>query len=91
MPLEDERLGKLLDRAFGLARSELEGIDDAARELAGVAEGDVALMADAIRWVRSRVDDGGDRELKQVASLLRRSLEIGQWDWDAYEGRPAPR
>jgi hypothetical protein len=82
---EDARVQTLLHRAFAFADQDLSGINEAARELAECAGGDVAVMEGAIRRVRAQVHSGGDRRTKQVSSLLRRALEIGEWDWETYE------
>jgi hypothetical protein len=76
---------RVLGRAFAFADQELAGIEDAAKELAQLAGGDVAVMEAAIRRVRAGAQSGGDRRIKQVASLLRRALEIGVWDWERYQ------
>lgn len=81
--LDQVALTAVLVRASELAGEELAGIDDAASELAALAAGDVRLMAAAIRRIRGEVEAGGGRAVKQVASLLRRALEIGTWDWEA--------
>ena len=95
--IDDARVAGLIERAYALAGQELEGIDDAARELARTADGDVEVVAAAIRRIRSAVTEaagqaedaggaggagGADRATKQVASLLRRALEIGEWNWE---------
>jgi hypothetical protein len=86
--IDDARVAGLIERAYALAGQELEGIDDAARELARAADGDVEVAAAAIRRIRSAVAEGpegaaaADRATKQVASLLRRALEIGEWNWE---------
>lgn len=82
---DETRVTALVAEAYALADGDLAGIDDAARELASVARGDVRVIAAAIRQVRAQVESGGDRATKQVASLLRRALEIGTWDWESYE------
>jgi hypothetical protein len=82
---QDAQLEKLLRRVYVLAEQPLAGIDEAASELATIAGGDVGVMEPAIRRVRAAVDEAGDQRSKQAASLLRRALEIGDWDWPAYE------
>jgi Asp/Glu/hydantoin racemase len=82
---DDPRVQALLGRAFTFADEDLSGINEAAMELARVAGGDVAVIGTAIRWTRGEVRAVGDRRTKQVASLLRRALEIGEWDWASYE------
>ncbi len=78
------RVKALLDLAYRLADGDLSGINEAAHELAVSAGGEVAVIAGAVRQVRALVEAGGDRATKQVASLLRRALEVGEWDWGAY-------
>src|SRR5258708_4121977 len=79
--LDEARVDDLIDRAYALAGQEMAGIDDAARELARTAGGSVEVVAAAIRRIRAALGGGSDHATKQVASLLRRALEIGEWDW----------
>jgi len=72
--IDEAVLRTLLGRALELANEDLDGINEAASELAG---GEVSLMTAAIRRIRNEVDADGSRRVKQVASLLRRALEIG--------------
>jgi len=81
----DDRLAKVVARAYELADEELLGIDDAARDIASLCEGDVAVINGVRRIVGDRLAAEPDRRNKQAASLIRRALEIGRWDWEAYE------
>ena len=82
---EDPGVQRVLGRALEFADQELSGIEEAAKELAQLAGGDVAVMEAAIRRTRAEAQSGGDRRIKQVASLLRRALEIGVWEWERYQ------
>jgi hypothetical protein len=86
---ESELVAVLLERAYELATGPLAGIEDAAKELAQLA-GDSVTVSTARRIVLSRVEGGGGPSDQQVASLLRRAIELGggRWDWD--DTRPVP-
>jgi hypothetical protein len=84
----DERVERILARAHQMADEPLEGIDEAAKELAALAGGDVAVVARLRQVAAANVDAEPDRHNKQVLSLVRRAIEIGRWDWDAYEAAP---
>lgn len=67
----------------GLAESPLEGIEDAADELAALAARDRMLMERVRRrLLAERKGAPGDRTLKQMLALWRRALERGVWDWE---------
>jgi hypothetical protein len=84
----DARVELVLARARRFADDDLEGIEEAAKDLARLAGGDVAVVAGARqRAVRAVADDPG-RHSKQVLSLIRRAMEVGDWDWGAYEAPP---
>jgi uncharacterized protein (DUF2267 family) len=80
----DDQLRDLLDRGYELAAGRLEGINEAALELADAAGDDRRVMERAIRVVAERVRVDPSHANKQVASLLRRAIELGmlRWDWD---------
>ncbi|MFN2607167.1 MAG: hypothetical protein ABR511_04635 [Acidimicrobiales bacterium] len=72
---------RLLDRAFELAQSGLEGINEVAIELAELTGGDRGLIEGALRRARALAESEPSRLTKQVSALLRRALELGDWDW----------
>jgi hypothetical protein len=84
----DERVEQILARAHQMADEPLEGIEDAAKELAELAGGDIAVVARIRQVAAGSVDAEPDRHNKQVLSLVRRAMEVGRWDWDAYEATP---
>ncbi len=88
--LHDERVQQVVTRAYELSDEDLEGIDDAAREIAGLCHGDIAVIDAARRAIHADVDRDPSRQHKQAASLVRRALEIGHWDWEAYESGAEP-
>jgi hypothetical protein len=77
----DERLEVVLARARALAEGRLEGINEAALELAALAGGDRTVIERARRQVNLEVDRQPTTHAKQMASLIRRSLELGEWEW----------
>jgi hypothetical protein len=79
-----QRAAALLARAYQLADSELEGIDEAAQELAAMTGDDLTVIDRARRLTIDRLAESPDRATKQVASLIRRALEVGmsRWHWD---------
>ena len=84
----DARVEQILARARQFADGDLDGIEEAAKELAEMAGGDVAVVARARQGAARAVADDPGRHSKQVLSLIRRAIEVGQWDWDAYEAEP---
>jgi hypothetical protein len=86
----DDQLRDLLDRGYQLAASQLEGINEAALELADAAGDDRRVMERAIRVVAERVRVEPSHANKQVASLLRRAIESGMWRWDWDDTRQVP-
>lgn len=86
----DDRVLALLARAYQLANSDLEGINEAAEELVAMSGEDLAVISKARRMVLERVAAGPDRATRQVASLIRRAIELGgsRWRWD--DTRPVP-
>lgn len=77
----DERASDLLTRAEQIAAGPLEGIDDAARELARLTGGDLRVLERARRAAISASRDAPSPAARQTVSLLRRALEVGAWDW----------
>ena len=77
----------MIARALELADEDLLGIDQAALDVAVLCEGDIAVIDAARRHVNELIAGSPDRRNKQAASLIRRALEIGHWDWAAYEER----
>lgn len=77
----DEAAGALLARAAEIASGPLEGIEEAAKELAAMTGGDLRVLERARRLAleAERADPG--RLSRQVVSLLRRAIEVGRWDW----------
>jgi hypothetical protein len=81
---------QLLDRSYELAASRLEGINEAALELADAAGDDRRVMERAIRVVAERVRVDPSHANKQVALLIRRAIELGMWRWDWDDTRQVP-
>jgi hypothetical protein len=72
-----------LERCRALAEAQLDGIEDAALELAALAEGDRGLMERARRVLLDDLERRpGDRTLVQMQWFWRRAFEKGTWDWD---------
>ena len=86
----DDQLRHLLDRGYELAASHLEGINEAALELADAAGDDRRVMERAFRVVAERVRLDPSHANNQVASLIRRAIELGMWRWDWDNTRPVP-
>jgi hypothetical protein len=86
----DDQLRDLLDRGYELAASRLEGINEAALALADAAGNDRRVMERAIRVVAERMRVDPSHANKQVASLLRRAIELGMWRWDWDDTRQVP-
>lgn len=89
LPLE-ERVERVLARAYGMARSHLEGINEAAEELAALAGEDRRVIERARRTAVERVTSRPDRDNLQVLSLIRRAIELGDRRWQWEETRPVP-
>lgn len=77
----DAAAAALLGRATEIASGPLEGIEEAAKELAEMTGGDLRVLERARRRAleAERADPG--RVSRQVVSLLRRAIEVGTWDW----------
>ena len=86
----DDQLCLLLDRGYELASGHLEGINEAALELADAAGDDRRVMERAFRVVAERVRLDPSHANNQVASLIRRAIELGMWRWDWDDTRPVP-
>src|SRR5712671_5748740 len=72
----DDQLCLLLDRGYELAAGHLEGINEAALELADAAGDDPRVMERAFRVVAERVRLDPSHANNQVASLIRRAIEL---------------
>ena len=88
--VHDERVQAVVSRAYELSDQELEGIEEAARDLAALCEGDISVIDGARRVIHADIAQSPTRQNKQAASLIRRALEIGHWDWEAYESGAEP-
>lgn len=86
----DPAVERLLARAYELAASGLEGIDAAALELAELSGDSVAVIDAARRTVAARLAAAPDHAGKQVASLIRRAIELGHWRWEIVETNEVP-
>ena len=86
----DDQLCLLLDRGYELAAGQLEGINEAALELADAAGDDRRVMERAFCVVAERVRLDPSHANNQVASLIRRAIELGMWRWDWDDTRPVP-
>ena len=78
----DAAVEKFLVEAYEVAQAPIAAFNDAAGALAARADRDRRVMERARRVVQSRLQTEPDHLTKQVASLLRRALELGEWDWD---------
>ena len=79
----DETLRGWLDRCRELATSDLDGIEDPARELANLAAGDRSLMERAYRVLRPARDrEPRNSTLGQMMWFWRRAFEKGSWTWE---------
>jgi hypothetical protein len=85
----DPAVDKLLALARELAESPLEGINEAAEELAVLGQ-DRRVIERAIRAAREQAHADPTPTNKQIASLIRRAVELGmsKWDWD--DTKPVP-
>jgi uncharacterized protein len=81
---------RLLARAYELAGSGLEGINEAAVELADLSGEDASALDEARRIVAGRLASAPDHASKQVASLIRRAFELGHWRWEIAETKEVP-
>jgi hypothetical protein len=86
----DSRVDALLARAYQLASSDLNGINEAAEELAALSGDDIGVLYRARRVVLERMAIGPDRATKQVVWLIRRALEVGSDRWRWKDTGPVP-
>lgn len=78
----DGRLELWLARCRELAESPLDGIEEASKELAVLAQPDRHLMERVRRRLLVQQETSPeDRTVKQMLSLWRRALEVGRWTW----------
>ncbi|HYA68070.1 MAG TPA: hypothetical protein VED63_04975 [Acidimicrobiales bacterium] len=70
-----------MERACQLADSHLEGINEAAEELAAMSGVDLAVISKARRMALERMSACPDHAAKQVVWLIRRAIEVGGWRW----------
>jgi hypothetical protein len=80
-PPIDERVQVVLARAYEIASGALEGINEAAVELEELAGDDVRVVERARRIVADRMAADPSHANRQVASLIRRAIELGDWRW----------
>src|SRR5256884_6841554 len=73
----DDQLCLLLDRGYELAAGHLEGINEAALELADAAGDDRRVIERAVRVVGGRRRPDPNPAHNQVASLMRRAIQLG--------------
>ncbi len=85
----EDQLRRLLDRAYELAASHLEGINEAAVELAGLTD-ERRVIERAVRVIAGRVRREPNDANKQVASLVRRAIELGMYRWKWVDTQPVP-
>jgi hypothetical protein len=86
----DDQVTALLARAHQYADSHLEGIDEAAEELAKMSGEDLTVISQARRVALERMAADPDRVTKQVVSLIRRAIELGGWRWRWDNTGPVP-
>lgn len=89
-PGVDHRAERVVVRARELAGSGLEGIEEAAAELAGLSDGDGRVINRARQIAAARLAAAPSTENKQVAALIRRSIEVGMSRWGFEETGPVP-
>ena len=77
----DAAVEKFLAEAYETAQAPISAFNDTAAALATKADRDRRVIERARRVVQSRLETEPDHLTKQVASLLRRALELGEWDW----------
>lgn len=76
-----ERVDRLLACAYEFAAQPLDGIEEAAKELAALSADDLAIIERARRLTVARLMAHPDRATKQVDSLIRRAIEVGLSRW----------
>lgn len=87
---DPDSVERLLRRAYELAESSLDGINQASLELADMSGEDVAVLDAARHLIGERLATRPDHATKQVASLIRRALELGNWRWTIEETNEVP-
>jgi hypothetical protein len=84
----DPALLSWLDRCRVLAESDLDGIEDPARELADLADGNRALMEQARRMIVDALEhEPHNSTLVQMNAFWRRAFEKGLWTWEPVPDR----
>lgn len=78
----DAAVEKFLAEAYDVAQSPISAFNEAAVALAAKADRDRRVIERARRVVQSRLQADPDHLTKQVSALLRRALELGDWDWN---------
>lgn len=78
----DRAVDRWLDRCRQLATQPLEGIDEAADELAQLAAIRPVMERARRRLLADSEQASSDPTVKQMLSLWRRAFERGQWRWD---------
>jgi len=86
----DEQVAALLGRAYELARSNLAGLEEAAKELASMSGDSPAAISGARRVALERLARTSGQVDLQVVSLLRRAIEVGASRWTWEETKPVP-
>ncbi len=72
---------RFLGEAYEVSRGPISAFNDTAIALAAKANRDRRVIERARREAQERLEASPDQLTKQVASLLRRALELGEWDW----------
>jgi hypothetical protein len=70
----------VFEEACRLAAGPLEGIEEPAKALARMCEGDAAVLNEARKQASLQLSATNGPLFKQVASLLRRAFELGHWE-----------
>jgi flagellar biosynthesis/type III secretory pathway protein FliH len=78
----DAAVEKFLAQAYEVAQSPITAFNDVAVALAAKADRDRRVIERARRVVQSRLQTKPDHLTKQVSALLRRALELGEWNWE---------
>jgi hypothetical protein len=78
----DAAVEKFLAEAYEVAQSPISAFNDAAVALGAKADRDRRVIERARRVVQGRLQTEPDHLTKQVSALLRRALELGDWDWE---------
>jgi flagellar biosynthesis/type III secretory pathway protein FliH len=78
----DAAVEKFLAEAYEVAQSPISAFNDAAVAVAAKADRDRRVIERARRVVQGRLQNDPDHLTKQVSALLRRALELGEWNWE---------